>query len=710
MLKEIKELQDNAVKKLITYTKNNDKITFKSPTGSGKTYMMASFMNRILKKDENVIFLVSSLSKSELAKQNYEKFNEYRESLNFLNPYLINTNVSGEEDVYIPDANTANIFILPTDLYKSGGKIVNAFNTWLIDTKALGKKIYLIKDEAHSKTANLDNKSNYFDKQIDISATPKLSKGQIPNVEITDLEAENAKLIKHVYQQESNYNNLDDCAKSLDKALFEFKKIKKEYINKSLGIHPCFIIQVSNKGKVEDELKIIKKVLNNNHRDLNWMYIVTNQRTAEIDSKILNEDDFSGKHCSTNDEGLKKISPSKWKDLAKSNVSTTDIIIFKLSIKEGWDIPRACMLFQMRDTQSETLDEQVIGRIRRNPRLKDFEKLTPEQQNLCLKAYVWGVRDKTKSTLREVICKIDSPISIKTTKLKEIKTTSFDLNKCLNDIPETIDYFSIFTLYEKLQNSSKEISDLYKDYVKDSETFFKFTKNIPKIKSDMSKVIKDYDKYMYIPTDDKGQEIEHILKDTYYSETVLDDKKNNFLKINDWIWQRIDNNNEYSFDSEAEEKWAEILIELTKNTAKKECIDGNEVNIWAKNFIAMSEICFEYFSDSIHKSFPDFIFKDKKDGIHFFEVKSLIPKTNSNIDNQEYIKKINCLKECYPHCARLTGYHFYIPIMHIDNYTGKSTWTIWYTYRKKDKSGKIDIITGEYTHNEFIIFMNDLVK
>jgi len=710
MLKEIKDLQNNAVNKLVVYTETNNKATFKSPTGSGKTYMMALYMNKILQKDNNVVFLVSSLSRSELAKQNYDKFIEYQASLPLLNPYLINTDVSGEEDVYIPDANIANIFILPTDLYKKGGKIVNAFNSWLIDTRALGKKIYLIKDEAHSKTANLDSKSDFFDKQLDISATPKLSKGQIPNVEITEFEAENAKLIKHVYQQESNYYNLDDCAKGLDEALFEFKKIKNEYIKNNLGVHPCFIIQVSNKGKVEDELKAIKNVLNNNHSDLNWMYVVTKAKTEEVDIKVSKEDDFSGVHCSTNDEGLKKVSPSKWKDLAKSNVSTTDIIIFKLSIKEGWDIPRACMLFQMRDTQSETLDEQVIGRIRRNPRLRDFERLTTEQQNLCLKAYVWGVRDKSKSSLREVKCKIENPISVKTTRLKEIKSTNFDLNMCLDKIETSVGYFSIFELYDNLQNSSKEIYDLYKDYVKTSNDFLRFSKNIPKIKKDISKVIKNYDQYMYIPTDDEGVEIVHTLKNTYYSETLLNDKKTNFLKINDWLWQRTDNESEFSFDSEAEELWAERLVELSKNIAKQEGQENDEINVWAKNFIAASEIYFEYFSDGIHKSFPDFILKDKKDGIHFFEVKSLISKTNSNIDESSYREKIDCLKECYCHCARLTGYYFYIPIMYIDKFTEKATWTIWYAYKEYDELNKERIVSGEYTYSGFVSAMNNLIK
>ena len=97
MLQEIIELQNSAVEKLLDLTRKNTKktYTFRAPTGSGKTYMMADYMNRLLQVNPNIVFLVSSLSKRDLAKQNYDKFCEYRNNsfLN-INPYLIdNQNV-----------------------------------------------------------------------------------------------------------------------------------------------------------------------------------------------------------------------------------------------------------------------------------------------------------------------------------------------------------------------------------------------------------------------------------------------------------------------------------------------------------------------------------------------------------------------------------------------------------------------------------------
>lgn len=70
MLQEAIDLQLNAVSSLCNKLEQKDELTFRAPTGSGKTFMMADFMNRIISENSDVIFLVSSLSKGGLAEQN----------------------------------------------------------------------------------------------------------------------------------------------------------------------------------------------------------------------------------------------------------------------------------------------------------------------------------------------------------------------------------------------------------------------------------------------------------------------------------------------------------------------------------------------------------------------------------------------------------------------------------------------------------------
>lgn len=85
--------------------------------------------------------------------------------------------------------------------------------------------------------------------------------------------------------------------------------------------------------------------------------------------------------------------------------------------------------------------------------------------------------------------------------------------------------------------------------------------------------------------------------------------------------------------------------------------------LWGKNFPLNSQIKFEYYLDGIHSSYPDFVMKDKKGKIHIFEVKSVNKSALQNIDEEEYQKKVNALKNCYKEAAKKTGHIFYIPIL-----------------------------------------------
>ena len=191
MLQEVIDLQTSAVQKLVHCVSNKDEMVFKSPTGSGKTYMMADLMNRVIGDNENVIFLVSSLSKGDLAQQNYEKFCDYAEQGTFPNikPYLISSETSGENRLHIP--TDYNVYVLPRDLYKDKSKLKQGalldFLYAVTNQKmGLGKDIYVIKDECHIATSNLDTlKNKFFKKILNFSATPSLKRGQTPDVEIT---------------------------------------------------------------------------------------------------------------------------------------------------------------------------------------------------------------------------------------------------------------------------------------------------------------------------------------------------------------------------------------------------------------------------------------------------------------------------------------------------------------------------------------------
>ena len=660
MLQEIVELQNSAVEKLLALTRANTKkvYTFRAPTGSGKTYMMADYMNRLLQINPNVVFLVSSLSKSDLAKQNYDKFCEYRDNNGFsnLNPYLINSDIAGEERLYIPA--DSNVYLLPRDLYKKDSRLMaGPMLNFLHELKWIsGKIIIWIKDECHIATSNLDAIADiYFELTVNFSATPNLGRGQHPDVEITDAQAEQCKLIKTVVEGE----DLD----SVEDALKQFENIKSQYRN-LLDVNPCLIIQISNKQQADEELNNLIMPALNAHPELKWMLIVNDP-----------------KECDTNDVfKAKKLPVTQWKNYARGNLSNIDVIIFKLVISEGWDIPRACMLYQARNSRSKQLDEQVVGRVRRNPRLLDYEVLSEEGKKLATTAWVWGVIDN--ATRKAYAVKlydeqkdITDEIKIKTTIIKPLnKSASFDTNEFFNNKTVKLTHKSIFELNRKLQTSDVSVKSIVYEYADNYSKWFHAVEYVDDVIKESNQFRCDYAKSMEL-----GSE-ESFSTDSYYYETEK------YVRINNWVWKRKDGNLKFSFDSDAERDWAEFLKDISAEgfkkikTGKKKVnpnagiinlwgevatdtvIDEKEIYLWGKNYVPGSSIKFEYYLGTIHSSYPDFIMKDAKGRIHIFEVKSVNKSANFNIDNNVYVAKVAELKKSYKQASLITGQYFYLPI------------------------------------------------
>ena len=675
MLDEVKKLQNNAVSKLMELIQTErEEITFKAPTGSGKTHMMADFMDRMLAINSEVVFIVSSLSKAELAKQNYDAFVKYIENGKFthLNPYLIVSDDSSEGSVFIP--TDYNVYVLPRDLYKDKSRLKEdaVLLKFLNEIKGFGagsgagKDIYVVKDECHQATNNLDElKNSFFSKIINFSATPKLSHGQHPDVEIRESDAIAARLIKKV-----EYGNETD---SLEDALNKFVRIKDAYQKKSINVNPCLIIQISNKEKADGEIEEIKNLLSRHFSTLKWMLIVHKNGNAAAESD-------------TNDSlGANKLPRGKWKDYAKSDTSTIDIIIFKMVITEGWDIRRACMLYQVRDTQSKQLDEQVIGRVRRNPRLLDFETLDGEEQELISTAYVWGIKPKESNSSYQVSLwgnSIQKELRVTTTRLKPFEVgRSLNLDT-MNLVPvDPLTSPSIFELYKGVKQTTVEVNTLYKAWVDNYSKFFSFANNIDCIKKELNNICCDYSKYIEVTTDEANHVCEAVFP--YQTSSAETDYRRN---IDEWVWRRHNgDNDEFHFDSQAEEAWVQKLLSSTvKKWIRKIEVGDAEIVLIGKNFLENSEIKYEYYSFGRHFSYPDFIMKDKKERIHIFEVKSVNKSGLQGVDDEQYKEKIKTLKDFYREVSLKTKHYYHLPIQK------GADWHIWTLYNGTEKNNTFD--------------------
>ena len=698
MLQEAMELQNNAVSSLIdkTFNGRSNVITFKAPTGAGKTFMMADYMNRILSERDDIIFIVSTLSKGKLAEQNYKRFVEYEEKEIFpkLKPTIISTNKVADERLYIP--TDCNVYVLPrdlykvtTDLYKDGAmeRFLQGIRPNILNPN--GKNIILIKDESHIATNNLDSLAKkYFDKTVNFSATPDPK--SIIDVEITEEEAEYCNIIKRV-----EYIEKEDTNEELENAIDEYIKIKKPYLD-LLNINPCIMIQISNQEDGEREKEEIVNILE--AKGLNWVALYS---IVERDKNGNIKTDKNGKAKTKNvfesNDKINKLKTDKWLDYVKNPLSNIDVLIFKLKVAEGFDIPRACMLYQRRQTQSDQLDKQVVGRIRRNPRLADFEYVQDDQtRKLCTVAYAWGIKPSNDKIIQVRLrdkASTNEEIQIKTTRLKQIKgTANFNVNDILSRSLNEGN-LDIFTLYKSYNHSSQAIKEICCEYTTNYQKWIKFTSNMSDITKEYSNIICDYEQSMILAKDENNNDLTvSVPSQSSFVDTEEIRRKND---IRNCFWVRADEKTEFSFDSEAEKRWVDILKDLcstkipnTNNNAIKNLNGISDAYLWGKNYLPNSEIKFEYYLHGRHFSYPDFIMKDCYDRIHIFEVKSTNPANIHEFDTVEYKEKIKALHNCYKQASKMTSNIFYIPIYL------KNQWTI-----TRYMNGEIEVF-NEYTFKQ----------
>lgn len=399
--------QQNAVNELVNEFDPNSKniVYFKAPTGSGKTFMIANVINDITKKyfEEKLLFVIATLSSAELPKQMENNLNDYKHYLDFgqyLNIEKVdspsNSKTSNKSDTtYSIIAEKNKVLIFGTSsfgknkIFTEEG-VFDAFIDQIINEEY---KLIYIRDEAHyggetnvtkSKYLDLYNDSTDNEKQIrsakddgikfeakmqqiaqyviKMTATPnnKLFKQIV--ITDKDLEQDNIKLLKPNYCQNEDIKSLGIDTLSnkdiLEIACNKFKEIKSKYIDKVnepslVGINPAMLIQVRNKHSSE---------ITDNQFDEE-----INQIISIIKSHGLTYAIYFGDDKSSNKFELTNIREKIDLKLISQNNSDIDVIIFKIGPATGWNIPRACMLVQLRNVSSDTLNVQTVGRIRRNP-------------------------------------------------------------------------------------------------------------------------------------------------------------------------------------------------------------------------------------------------------------------------------------------------------------------------------------------------------
>ena len=334
---------------------SNKICVFKSPTGSGKTIMMAELIKRLVdnRNDGREIAFVW-ITVHKLHDQSKEKLENYYEDLQTVDC----SNFNDLQDKQIHDKEILffnwqsinqekNIYIRENE---------NEFNLDRVieNTKDEGREIILVIDESHH-TASSEKSKEVIQKidpkvTIEVSATPKLS--NMDYIESIDLQEvkEEAMVKKSVRLNHKLKNGVDNTADELIlKTAFEKRQeLKKYYENEDSDVNPLVLIQLpdSRRGLLDRKDQIIRMLdskfgINTNNGKL-AIYL------SERDNKI-------------NLENIEK------------NTNEVEVLIFKQAITVGWDCPRSSILVLFREWRSFTFSIQTIGRIIRMPEIKHYD-------------------------------------------------------------------------------------------------------------------------------------------------------------------------------------------------------------------------------------------------------------------------------------------------------------------------------------------------
>lgn len=344
-------------------------IVFKSPTGSGKTFMVAHFIQALNHQpnwDYDKAFVWITFS-DDLAMQSKDKFRQYFNT-NLENDLLtiadFNRGKLNKNDILFVNwqklvSRSAESRILRRPENEEAQKETGFYFEDIIEaTHADKREIIFIVDESHTHLSDLANSSviQVVNPKVilKISATPK--REDIPSrddednnegyfVTVKRQEVVEEGLIKEQILTQTEEELQIEAGKDTDEIMLSLgirkkKEIESEFVKLNKKINPLVLIQLPNDDK---------------------LLIEQGQKTKE--ETVLNY--LIKKEIPENKIALWFDGKQKNMEFITDNESPIDYMLFKQAAGTGWDCPRAHVLVMFREIQSPTFKVQTIGRILR---------------------------------------------------------------------------------------------------------------------------------------------------------------------------------------------------------------------------------------------------------------------------------------------------------------------------------------------------------
>ncbi|MBL1213560.1 MAG: DEAD/DEAH box helicase family protein [Ignavibacteriae bacterium] len=369
-LKELKTYQENAVDELLLKTKllfkkDLDKRTlvFQAPTGSGKTFMLARYIEQAIEEFEehDVCFVWVSIGKGNLHVQSQHALTDVFQG--FPNCHLLEEEFFGSrKTIEKNEVVVVNWEKLRTKDRQTGewknilmkDKETTNFRELLQNTRDENIKIILVIDESHTnadsaRALELRDKIVAPFLTIEMSATPALNESEFQEkvyVDPNDVIKEG--MIKKEIIINENIDKIEDDEISsqelvLISAYLKRLELKNEFDKAHIEVNPLVLIQLPTSDAGADKKEFIETFL--------------------AEKNITSE---NGKLAVWLSEEKINI------EILENNSSEVEFLIFKQAIDTGWDCPRAQILVRFREIRSITFEIQTIGRILRMPEARHY--------------------------------------------------------------------------------------------------------------------------------------------------------------------------------------------------------------------------------------------------------------------------------------------------------------------------------------------------
>jgi type III restriction enzyme len=370
--KQAKQYQEAAIEKLLTRIKEllhekkqKSTIVFQAPTGSGKTFIMARYIEQLIAEmqDEELCFLWLSPGKGSLHKQSFDVLK--KEFRGFPLVYLLEEEFFGSRTaIEKNEVVVGNWEKLSSKDGKTGewknvlmkDKETVNFRELIQKTKEAGVKIILIIDESHSRDKAeraFELRDEIIDPEltIEMSATPILKEGKYDEkVTVQSSDVIDEGMIKKEIVINEDIDRIDDDEITSQELIMEVAyqkrlEIKKQYEREGVRINPLVLVQIPDSEAGSDKKEFVesflasKEITYDNHKLAVWL----------SEEKINQEKEF--------------VTP---------NESDVEFLIFKQAIDTGWDCPRAQILVRFREIKSLVFEIQTVGRILRMPEAKHY--------------------------------------------------------------------------------------------------------------------------------------------------------------------------------------------------------------------------------------------------------------------------------------------------------------------------------------------------